>query len=81
MSDQALVVSTTSRGVDGLVLHSGLYSTQNSTRDVLPHLLASRTLGAGQARTRVAAEHEVPAVTGEELQRAQARIDCLDLAP
>src|ERR1700690_2201739 len=34
MSDQALLVSTTSRGVEGLVAHSPLYSTQNSTQPI-----------------------------------------------
>src|SRR5882757_9312463 len=34
MSSQALDVSTTSRGAEGLVLHSGLYSTQNSTQPI-----------------------------------------------
>jgi hypothetical protein len=34
MSAQALGESTTSRGADGLVEHSGLYSTQNSTHPI-----------------------------------------------
>ena len=34
MSSQAFDVSTTSRGADGLVWHSGWYSTQNSTQPI-----------------------------------------------
>src|ERR1700742_2863060 len=34
MSAQAFGVITTSRGSDGLVSHSGLYSTQNSTQPI-----------------------------------------------
>src|SRR5579864_6306626 len=48
-SFQAWLDSTTSRGVDGLVLHSGSYSTQNSTQPIGARVASPTAMNSGRS--------------------------------
>src|ERR1700689_813759 len=48
-SFQAPPDSTTSRGIDGLVLHSGSYSTQNSTQPIGARVTPPSAMNCGRS--------------------------------
>src|SRR5579863_3899627 len=64
-SFQASVESTTSRGIDGLVLHSGSYSTQNSTQPIGGRVTAPSPMNSGRscAEPPVGAASSTSAIT------------------
>src|ERR1700689_1405667 len=73
-SFQACADSTTSRGADGLVLHSGSYSTQNSTQPIGARVVAPTEMNNGRSCAELPPDEANIASTTKLADTARPRI-------